>query len=360
MAKDTEMANERTQIGLYNSSEHAIIAPSWKNLDRKRVLHHFRQSQSFERTDIYLQSCSELQDNEKVIIFWLSKIYGNSLNTIELYARYSVQFLNYACKDFHAITYIDVDAFIKKLQLEGAKAATINTVSATLKSFFKTMVDACFIERNPTSFLKKTKKQREQTLPGHLQHSFSHEEMQTLLAYMHEHAPERDYILVMFLYTTGLRAIEASSLTWNDIIQWQGQWYVDVMGKGAKARRVYIPEKTLTLLMAYRQTNLHIVPYAPPKTLSTMPVFPSLRAKHRHISRHGLYKVIKRWIFEALGKDASPHWMRHTCFTQQRLLGASLESIQAGAGHTSIETTMQYNEAAALMAPAGKVFDLLK
>ncbi|MFI3271071.1 MAG: tyrosine-type recombinase/integrase [Pseudomonadota bacterium] len=279
------------------------------------------------------------------------------MSTIELYARYTVQFLNYSCKDFHAITYIDVDAFIKSLQIEGAKPATVNTVNATLKSFYKTMVDARFIESNPTAFLKKAKKQREQVLAGHLQHSFSAEEMETLLAYMQIHAPQRDYVLMMFLYTTGLRAIEACSLTWDAIIQWQNQWYVDVVGKGSKARRVYIPEKTFTLLMNYRQSTLQQRPKTSIKSRLAEPIFPNQRKIHAHLSRHGMYKIIKRWIFEALGKDASPHWMRHTCFTQQRLLGATLESIQAGAGHASIETTMQYNEAAALMDPAGKVFD---
>lgn len=63
------------------------------------------------------------------------------------------------------------------------------------------------------------------------------------------------------------------------------------------------------------------------------------------------------WVETCLGKNVSPHWLRHTCFTQQRLRGATIEAIQASAGHTSIETTMQYNEAAALMKPAGKVFD---
>lgn len=354
------MHQERKNAGCSTAQQHLALATTWEPLERKRVLHHFMQSQAHERIDLFLQDCPSLLDNEKVIIFWLHKVYGTSLSTIELYARYSVQFLNYACKDFHAITYIDVDAFIKKMQFEGVKPATINTINATLKSFFKTMIDARFMECNPTAFLKKSKKQKEQTLQGHLQHSFSHDEMQVLLTYMQEHAPLRDYILLLFLYTTGLRAVEACSLTWQDVIQWQNQWYVNIVGKGSKARRVYIPEKTLISLMEYRQATFYIIPYAHPKTLASIPVFPNQRKKQAHLSRHGMYKIVKKWIFEALGKDASPHWMRHTCFTQQRLLGATLESIQAGAGHASIETTMQYNEAAALMDPAGKVFDIVK
>ncbi len=347
-------------IGIYISGKHSALAGEWQRLDRKRLLYHFVESQSHNRIDLYLQHCSELLPNEKVLLFWLAKIYGNSMSTIELYARYAVQFLNYACKDFHAITYIDVDAFLKSLQSQGAKPATLNTVGATLKSFYKTMVDARFMEHNPTAFLKKAKKHRDQCLSGHLQHSFSQEEMETLLFYMKEHALARDYVLMMFLYTTGLRALEACSLTWGNLVQWQNQWYVDVMGKGSKARRVYIPEATFSALMEYRNSFLGDVSRFVGKGVASMPIFPSQKNKNAHISRHGMYKIVKKWILEALGKDASPHWMRHTCFTQQRLLGASLESIQAGAGHASIETTMQYNEAAALMDPAGKVFDKLK
>ena len=46
-------------------------------------------------------------------------------------------------------------------------------------------------------------------------------------------------------------------------------------------------------------------------------------------------------------------WFRHSCFTYLASKGVRLESIQALAGHASIDTTMLYNEAAQLMVPAG-------
>ena len=45
------------------------------------------------------------------------------------------------------------------------------------------------------------------------------------------------------------------------------------------------------------------------------------------------------------------------CFTYLASKGVRLESIQALAGHASIDTTMLYNEAAQLMVPAGTAFN---
>ncbi len=344
-------------IGLAPASRVMATQAEWHPLDRARVMRHFRESLRHERVDRYLQGSTDLLPNEKVILFWLAKVYGDSMSTIELYARYAVQFLNHAHKDFHLVGHMEIDAFMRHLKGRGAKPATVNTVGATLKSFFRAMVDARFMQHNPTAFMKKTRNVRQQTLPGHLTHSFSETEMDRLLSYMAGKAPIRDYALVQLLYMTGLRALEACALTWGDLVQWQDGWYLDVIGKGTKARRVYVPASAMQTLTTYRQAAFGVRPGDMAPGLDPLPVFPHQRNVRAHLSRHGVFKLIKRWVREGLGKDASPHWFRHTCFTQQRLKGATLEAIQAGAGHASLDTTMQYNEAAALMEPAGKVFE---
>ncbi|MFI3270983.1 MAG: tyrosine-type recombinase/integrase [Pseudomonadota bacterium] len=330
---------------------------SWTVISKKRILLHFRQSLAFERVDIFLKENAELLPNEKVILFWLAKVYGESMNTVELYCNYVVRFINYAQKDFHHVTYIDIDAFLRHLSAQNMKPNTINTIGATLKSFFRTMTDARFMEYNPTSFIKKAKKAHKATVQGHLQHSLSSDEMKTLLDYMKEHAPIRDYIIVHILYTTGLRAVELCSLRWEDLVEWQGAWYFHVIGKGSKARRVYVPKISMNELMHFRQTVFCMPPYMPAPHLELLPIVSSMRNVKNHITRHSIFRIVRTWVELGLGKNVSPHWLRHTCFTQLRLRGATIEAIQASAGHSSIETTMQYNEAAALMKPAGKVFD---
>lgn len=340
-------------------------ATEWIPLDRKRILEHFRACHQLERIDRYLQATHDLLPNEKVILFWLAKVFEDSHATIDLYARYSVQLLNHARKDFHHIGHQDVEAFLQGFRYrqdengepKPAAPNTINTVTAALKSFFRHMVDARFMAHNPTAFVKKRRGQARKTLPGHLSHSFSEAEVEQLLAFMATHAPVRDYAMIAVSYMTGLRAVELCALGWHDLVNWQGGWYFDVLGKGSKARRVYVPGPAMSALMTYRQAEFGVAPYAPAPGLDVLPVFPNQRKIRARIGRHGVYKLVKKWVKLGLGKDASPHWFRHTCFTQQRLKGATLEAIQAGAGHSSLETTMQYKEAAALMDPAGKVFE---
>lgn len=358
---DIGLDNTSTTDYNYNKSKkninNNIVINSWNEISKKRILFHFTESLHFERIDIFLKENTELLVNEKVILFWLSKIYGNSMNTVELYCNYLVRFLNHTKKNFNHVSHIDIDAFLRHLHTANMKPNTINTIGATLKSFFRTVADAGMMSYNPTSFIKKAKKKHKATLQGHLQHSFSSEEMKTLLNYMQLHAPIRDYIIVHILYTTGLRAIELCNLRWEDLVEWQGAWYFDIVGKGTKARRVYVPRTSMEELMRFRQKIFMMPPYAPAPHLLLLPIFSSMRNVKNHISRHSIFRIVRTWVHISLGKSASPHWLRHTCFTQQRLRGATIEAIQASAGHSSIETTMQYNEAAALMKPAGKVFD---
>ncbi len=364
------MQNSTIDIGLKNNTkndfydiepiyieEQKLVFSNWQELNKKRIIKNFKDSLAFERIDIFLKKNTELLPNEKVILFWLSKIYNSSMNTVELYCNYVVRFLNFIKKDFNHVTYVDVDAFLRHLRNANMKPNTINTISATLKSFFRTMTDARFVEYNPTSFVKKSKNTRKATLQGHLQHSFSSNEMKTLLEHMKLNAPIRDYIIVHILYTTGLRAVELCNLRWEDLVEWQGGWYFDVIGKGSKARRVYVPKTSMEELMSFRQRIFKMPAYSAAPHLDTLPIFSNMRDLKIPISRHSIFRVVKHWVELSLGKTASPHWFRHTCFTQQRLRGATIESIQSSAGHSSIETTMQYNEAAALMKPAGKVFD---
>ncbi len=368
--KGVKMTNSTIDIGLDNNQKNSLspsktnstihsnnLSDFWNEINKKRIVYHFTQSLNFERVDIFLKENVELLPNEKVILFWLSKIYGQSMNTVELYCNYIVRFLNYAKKDFNHVTYIDVDAFLRHLTAQGMKPNTINTIGATLKSFFRSMVDARLMEYNPTSFIKKTKKKHKATLQGHLQHSLSADELKTLLNHMRVHAPIRDYIIVHILYTTGLRAIELCNLRWENLVEWQGSWYFDIIGKGTKARRVYVPKISMQELMHFREKIFLMPPYMPAPHLESLPIFSSMRNVKNHLTRHSIFRIARMWVKTCLGKNASPHWFRHTCFTQQRLRGASIEAIQASAGHSSIETTMQYNEAAALMKPAGNVFD---
>lgn len=331
------------------------VEQDWHSLSIKRILLHFRASRQYERVIDYINIQEELLSNERIILFFLHAVYDDSFATMELYSRYIVDLMNHTKKHFHHITPQDVDAFIRHRQLNGSKPATINTIIGALKSFFRHLVDAGILTLNPTAFLKKRRNDTRQSLPGHLSHSLSESELQRLFAGMVEQgASLRDQALLQVLFLTGIRAEEAVRLKWSHVVTWQSKWYLDVFGKGSKRRRVYLPAQALAVIQEYGK----LLSIELGLTNDSRPLFAHLRRPSEHISRHGLYVLVKKWCKKLLGRtDVSPHWFRHSCFTQLAHKGASLESIKALAGHESVETTMQYNEAAQLMQPAGILFE---
>ena len=329
---------------------HPVATGDWTPLDFRRLLFHFRISRSYERMTDYIAMQTDLLPDERIILFFLHAIYEDSQATIELYGRYIVALGNHARKSCLHIRRQDVDAFIRHYLINGAKPATINTICGALKSYFRHLVDSGLLEMNPTAFLKRRRRNAGQSLPGHLAHSLGEAELHRLFEGMvSANAPARDVALFKTLFMTGLRAEEAVSLTWENLVEWQGNSYLDVFGKGSKTRRVYLPLAARNALSELR---------AKTSPLPSHPIFASLRRPGCRISRHGLYALVKKWSKRVIRRrDVSPHWFRHSCFTQLASRGASLESIKALAGHESIETTMRYNEAAQLMKPAGMIFD---
>lgn len=331
------------------------VEQTWSPLSIKRILVHFRSSRQYERVIDYINVQEDLLPNEGVILFFLHAVYDDSFATMELYARYITDLINYVQKDFHHIISQDVDAFIRYRQLNGSRPATINTIIGALKSFFRHLVDAGILTLNPTAFLKKKRNDTKQNLPGHLSHSLSESELQRLFdGMMEQGASLRDQALMQVLFLTGIRAEEAVRLKWSHIVTWQSRWYLDVFGKGSKRRRVYLPIQAIEVIQEYGK----LLGIELGAAGNSKPLFAHLRRPNEHISRHGLYVLVKKWCKRLLGRtDVSPHWFRHSCFTQLAHKGASLESIKALAGHESVETTMQYNEAAQLMQPAGILFE---
>jgi len=62
---------------------------------------------------------------------------------------------------------------------------------------------------------------------------------------------ERDSLLILLLYQTGLRISEALSLTPSHIESFEGRPVLRVVGKGGKERVVALPERPADKLRAY-------------------------------------------------------------------------------------------------------------
>ncbi len=150
----------------------------------------------------------------------------------------------------------------------------------------------------------------------------------------------RDYVLIQFLYNTGVRVSEALSLSVGTLeLDAPGQ--VRVHGKGRKDRACPLWRSTTTLLKRY---------IARWKLGAESRLF--CNARRRPLTTSGLAYILERH-FEAAKKKhpalkkrkITPHVMRHSCACALLQSGVDLVTVRDLLGHESVRTTNRYTRA---------------
>jgi integrase/recombinase XerD len=150
----------------------------------------------------------------------------------------------------------------------------------------------------------------------------------------------RDHLLLLFLYNTGARADEAAQVLVRDLnlahVPSRDLSWVKIRGKGNKLRNCPLwPQTVRELLLAIkgREPAEHVF----------------LNRYGRHITRFGVYHLVKRHVARVRGempslarKDVSPHTIRHSCATHLLRSGLDINTIRDWLGHVSVDTTNIY------------------
>jgi site-specific recombinase XerD len=169
-------------------------------------------------------------------------------------------------------------------------------------------------------------------------------EMEAMLAAANLNRPQgrRDHALLLFLYNSGARAEEAAQLKIADLhftpAEWNGQAYVQILGKGGRTRQCPLWPATV------REINALIVNRQPHE-----PVF--LNRLLQPYKRGGIFDLVKRYgqraaavVPSIAGKRVSPHIIRHTTAMHLLKAGVDINTIRAWLGHVSLSTTNIYAE----------------
>lgn len=131
---------------------------------------------------------------------------------------------------------------------------------------------------------------------------------------------QRDYLLLKMMFNTGTRRDEIGNIKWNDFMKIDGEWYLNVKGKGRKQRLIWINEDLVELLKGWE--------YGFKLGESEWKVF--------GISGNRVNEIVKKY------GDVNAHSLRKTAITMAIDNGASRESVQDYAGHSKWETTERY------------------
>ena len=151
----------------------------------------------------------------------------------------------------------------------------------------------------------------------------------------------RNFVLLLFLYNSGTRASEATSLRITDLdleARLHGTASVCIKGKGGKVRRCPLWKKTAEELA-------RLIAGRPEKDM----VF--LNRHGEPLTRFGLYAMVRECVAQAgkrepslLSKRVSPHTLRHTTATHLLRAGVDINTIRSWLGHVSLDTTQVYAE----------------
>ena len=319
---------------------------------RDELLYYFYELLNWDY-ETFFSKYPHLDDNQKAILLFLSHIYNDSLKTIKVYLNVLCEMFNYIRKYFYDITHDDLNNFKTYLKNNNLKSNTLSLKFAIIKSFFTYICSTGKTNHNPAILIKKPTEKPSK----HTQKILTYPQLQEFFRYCKKHLTARDYLIIMFIFFTGMRRNEVINLTWKDIFEdIQGRAWVRVLGKGGKEREVYLPNKLLNNLLKYRN-NIFVLEnfnLEMPDILLNKPIFPCKHNINQALTTSSIYKIVNKAGQNALNKSISPHWLRHCYATYSRMNGASLESINQQLGHENYNTTMKYEHSAHLLDPAGR------
>jgi integrase/recombinase XerD len=146
----------------------------------------------------------------------------------------------------------------------------------------------------------------------------------------------RDRAMVAAMVLGGLRRCEVLGLQLGDLRFSERRVFI-AEGKGGHQRLIPVSARFFTEVSAYLEAER-------PAAAATERVFVVLKGSRRGmpLSADGLDEILDGARARAGVAHATCHQLRHTCLTQLRKAGMSLEAVQAQAGHASIESTRIY------------------
>lgn len=261
-------------------------------------------------------------------------------NTFSAYKQDVEQFIHFLTKQqlcLEDATITTVKAYIRYLKESlSLSARSITRKISTLKILFLYLHEHHQMQNlaEDLTFPKLEKK-----LPDYLNEQ---EVRQLLQAAELDTSPIgiRNKLILYLLYGTGMRISELICLRKAHVHF--DTHFIDVQGKGGKARIVPVPHEIMSLLKSYLE-NTHPV-FTDQGKRSTEFVFPVLYAGElKAITRQAVWSMLKQLCKKSsIDRSIFPHQLRHSLATHLLKGGMDLRSLQLLLGHENIATVQIY------------------
>jgi len=240
---------------------------------------------------------------------------NKSPKTIKTFRSILNKFIKYiGDKDLKDINIQDIDGFLAFLRRNGYSPKSIYTAAVALKRFleYHEIIEPLKNFEYP---------RRPSTLPRFL----TYEEVYKMIDVAER---IRDKLIIMLLYTTGIRVSELVNIKIMDINFEKNS--IRVYGKGGKEREVFFSRHVKPLLKKIIRRR-HPTEY----------LFKSRGDKH--ISYVTVERIVRKIALKAgIYKKVTPHILRHSFATHALMKGMNLREIQELLGHASLKNTQIY------------------
>ena len=233
----------------------------------------------------------------------------------------------------------DVRDFIQELFTNSVDGRSVGRKLSALRHLYRYLLLDKLIEHDPTLNIDSPKQWK--VLPK----SLARDEMEVILRgppprSTHKSAEAialRDRAILEVFYAGALRVSELVAVKLEDLKLDLG--YVLVRGKGDKERIVPLGKSAQEMLVEYMK-------HSRPKLAGerTSPLL-FLGRGARKLTRQRIWQVV-RAASSSMGRNASPHMLRHSCATHMVENGADLRTVQTILGHADISTTQVYTHLA--------------
>jgi len=253
-----------------------------------------------------------LDKKKKEFLEYLENIRGYSDLTIKSYAESLNEALNYIeITDENQV--INFNLMPYRIHISSLNAKTISKKLSAIRSYVS------FLNENNLSVILSSDDSIKvaQTLPKPILHKHIVEAL--------SHANQQDKLVVLMLYTLGVRISELCSLKLEDI----GSEWVRVLGKGNKHRDVPLLASTKLMIDEY---------------LTTFSAKTFLFEKNGdRLSENSLRYIVTK-VFKEVSLKVTPHQLRHSYASSLLNSGAPIVDVSELLGHSSMATTQIYTK----------------
>lgn len=247
---------------------------------------------------------------------------------------------------------------------DGRAAASVARARGTWSSMFDLLVEQHLTAGNPMAAVPKTRTHQNDPKPLA---GWDRDTIDRLVTFVMRDQrpgrrvwPELDQVVIAMLLGTGLRSSELLGLNVGSIETSDDDFYVRVMGKGAKPRSVPLPAPLPTIIEGYLSSRADRYPKwrralrhpllvaAPTRALTTE----DQRCGGRRMTDGQLdYQLRTILVWAGLGArkpdGAMAHAFRHTYGTLLAAEGTPVADLRGLMGHASLSTTQGYLDSVA-------------